>query len=90
MCRIARERIPSSMTDNERVTAGLRERLLGTWRELLGPASSCALALYPDHWNAGDAAIWWGTRRALAELGVEVAYACDPVSYTHLTLPTKA
>jgi pyruvyl transferase EpsO len=89
MCRIARERIPSSMTDNERLTAGLRERLLRSWRELLGPASSCALALYPDHWNTGDAAIWWGTRRLLDELGIEVAYACDPWNYDPRTLARR-
>lgn len=58
-----------------------RALLKRTWREILVPGSRCALALYPDHWNAGDAAIWWGTRTLLAELGVEVGYACDPWSY---------
>lgn len=52
-----------------------------TCRELLAPGTRCALALYPDHWNVGDAAIWWATRRLLAELDVTVAYACDPWSY---------
>ena len=59
----------------------LRERLGRAWRGLLAPGTRCALALYPDHWNVGDAAIWWGTRRLLAGLGVEVAYGCDPWSY---------
>lgn len=37
--------------------------------------------MYPDHWNAGDPAIWCGTRRLLSDLGVPVAYGCDAVSY---------
>ncbi|MFM8220662.1 MAG: polysaccharide pyruvyl transferase family protein, partial [Planctomycetaceae bacterium] len=52
-----------------------------TWSELLPPGTRCALALYPDHWNAGDAAIWWATKRLLGELGVGVDYACDPWNY---------
>ena len=58
-----------------------RATLAQAWRELLAPGSRCALALYPDHWNVGDAAIWWGTRRLLADLDVTVGYACDPWSY---------
>jgi len=64
----------------------LRHILTETWRGLLPSGSKCALALYPDHWNAGDAAIWWGTRKLLAELGVEVRYACDPWSYDPVEL----
>ncbi|MEI7863424.1 MAG: polysaccharide pyruvyl transferase family protein, partial [Planctomycetota bacterium] len=52
-----------------------------TLRELLPPGTRCGLVLYPDHWNAGDAAIWGGTRQVLGELGVEVAYGCDTTSY---------
>lgn len=58
-----------------------RSILRRTWRALLPPGSRCALALHPDHWNVGDAAIWWATRTLLAELDVTVAYACDPWSY---------
>ena len=58
-----------------------RAILKRTWRDLLPPGTRCALALYPDHWNAGDAAIWWATRTLLEDLGVAVAYACDPWSY---------
>lgn len=60
---------------------GCRATIKRAWRDLLPPGSRCALALYPDHWNVGDAAIWWATRRLLAELDVAVAYACDPWSY---------
>jgi len=58
-----------------------RLRLRETLRELLPPSTRCGLVLYPDHWNAGDAAIWCGTRQVLGELGVEVAYGCDTTSY---------
>jgi pyruvyl transferase EpsO len=58
-----------------------RNTLNRTWRELLPPGTRCALALYPDHWNVGDAAIWWGTRRLLAALDVTIDHACDPWSY---------
>jgi pyruvyl transferase EpsO len=37
--------------------------------------------LYPDHWNAGDAAIWCGTRRMLDALDVRVDYGCDTAGY---------
>lgn len=65
------------MSTLERSRTSLRETL----RELLPPGTRCALVMYPDHWNAGDPAIWWGTRRLLRELGVEVAYGCDAISY---------
>ena len=58
-----------------------RELLRRTWAERVPPGSQVALALYPDHWNVGDAAIWWGTRSLLASLGVTVAYGCDPWTY---------
>lgn len=67
----------ASMSNLQRQRTVLRETL----RELLPPGTRCALALYPDHWNAGDAAIWWGTRRILRELDVEVGYGCDLASY---------
>ena len=58
-----------------------RTLLKRTWQDLLPPGSRCALTLYPDHWNAGDAAIWWATKRLLDEIDVTVAYGCDPWSY---------
>lgn len=58
-----------------------RALLRDTLGSLLPRGTRCALALYPDHWNAGDQAIWWGARTLLHELGVEVAHACDVTSY---------
>jgi len=66
--------------------APVRQMLRHVWADLLPPGSRCALAGYPDHWNVGDAAIWWGTRRLLSAIDVAVDYACDPWSYEAATL----
>ena len=65
-----------------------RETLRSIWADLLPRGTCCALAGYPDHWNVGDAAIWWGTRRILNAIGVSVDYACDPWSYKPSALRT--
>ena len=81
---------PQSRLDGERhdPLAPTRETLRLVWADLLPPGSRCALAGYPDHWNVGDAAIWWGTRRILNAIGVSVDYACDPWSYKPAALRT--
>lgn len=68
--------------------SGARRALQLIWAELLPHGTRCALVGYPDHWNVGDAAIWWGTRRLLAEVGAIVDYACDPWSYEPAVLET--
>ena len=72
---------PPTSIEETSVLDGCRSAIKDAWRDLLPPGTRCALALYPDHWNVGDAAIWWATRQLLAELDVTVAYACDPWSY---------
>ena len=66
----------------------MRHTLRRIWADLLPPGTRCALVGYPDHWNVGDAAIWWGTRRLLDAIGVQVDYACDPWSYEPAALRT--
>ena len=44
-------------------------------RTCLAGADRVALVNFPDHGNPGDPAIWLGTRRLLAEIGVEVAHS---------------
>lgn len=73
------EQAPAPTDDG--VIAESRRTTAAIWRGLLPPGVRVALAIYPDHWNVGDAAIWWGTQTLLADLGVDVAYACDPWSY---------
>ena len=62
--------------------------LTHTVASLLPRGTRCGLVMYPDHWNAGDSAIWWGTRQLLDRLGVVVDYACDPWSYDPRRLRT--
>jgi len=62
--------------------------LTTTLASLLPRGTRCGLVMYPDHWNAGDSAIWWGTRQLLDRLGVVVDYACDPWSYDPRRLRT--
>lgn len=62
--------------------------LTTTLASLLPRGTRCGLVMYPDHWNAGDSAIWWGTRLLLDRLGVVVDYACDPWSYDPRRLRT--
>lgn len=72
---------PTPRSPGEEAVEESRAATAAIWRRLLPHGSRVALAIYPDHWNVGDAAIWWGTRALLAELGVEVRYACDPRTY---------
>jgi exopolysaccharide biosynthesis predicted pyruvyltransferase EpsI/GT2 family glycosyltransferase len=80
-----RKVVPARRTDMVNSTrVSLREQreiLHRTWAELLPQGSRVALALYPDHWNVGDSAIWAGTQALLSALGVTVGYGCDPWSY---------
>ncbi len=73
--------ISMNFRNNDLLIRNLRSRLIDVWGRVLAPRSQCALILFPDHWNVGDSAIWWGTRRVFAELEIRVAYACDPWSY---------
>lgn len=45
-----------------------------------------ALVNFPNHGNPGDAAIWVGARRVLADLGVAVAYQASWLSYSTTTM----
>ena len=62
--------------------------LTSTVASLLPRGTRCGLVMYPDHWNTGDSAIWWGTRMLLDRLGVVIDYACDPSSYDPRRLRT--
>jgi len=70
------------------VQAEANRILTTTVASLLPRGTRCGLVIYPDHWNAGDSAIWWGTRMLLDRLEVDVDYACDPWSYDPRRLRT--
>ena len=57
---------------SDSLVASARGALAG----VLGGARTVALVNFPNHGNPGDPAIWLGTRRLLADLGVRVGYAC--------------
>lgn len=69
-------------SDGESYVSSLRELGLRSLRDALDGARRVALVGFPDHNNIGDSAIWVGTRRALGELGVEVAYVATWWSYS--------
>jgi pyruvyl transferase EpsO len=42
---------------------------------------AAALAIFPNHWNIGDSAIWLGQLATLERLRVELRYVCDWRTY---------
>lgn len=50
---------------------------LAALRRVITPGTRVAHVGYPDHWNAGDPAIWLGTQNLLARLGCRVVYQCS-------------
>ena len=54
----------------------LRTTARAALAEVLGDAREVALVNFPNHGNPGDPAIWLGSRRLLADLGVRIGYSC--------------
>lgn len=44
--------------------------------ELVSPGAAVALVGFPNHWNAGDSAIWIGEQESLARLNCKIVYQC--------------
>ena len=55
----------------------MQRAALAALRRVITPGSRVAHVGYPDHWNAGDPAIWLGTQHLLARLGCRVVYQCS-------------
>ena len=68
-------------TGDPQLRAELKGVLLDTLRDAVGGARSADLVDYPDHYNAGDAALWVGQRAVLDELGVRVASVSTRSTY---------
>ncbi|MCC6932447.1 MAG: polysaccharide pyruvyl transferase family protein [Deltaproteobacteria bacterium] len=50
---------------------------------------TCALAIYPKHWNISDVAIWLGTLKFLRSLGLIINYQCDHRTYNPKALARR-
>jgi pyruvyl transferase EpsO len=48
---------------------------------MLAGQPGVALAIFPNHWNIGDTAIWAGQVSTMERLGVSVRYVCDFRTY---------
>jgi len=59
----------------------LRRALDAALSPLLAGEPAAALAIFPNHWNVGDSAIWLGQLATLERLGVRTAYVCDARTY---------
>ena len=66
-----------------------RNLILEALRPLVQPGQDCALTIFPDHWNAGDSAIWCGAVSFLAELGLEIKYTCTLENYDKQILAAR-
>ncbi len=71
---------------NLHLIASLSSRIDSVLGSLVPAGTRCALVDYPDHWNAGDSAIWLGTLAALDRLGAEVSYQCEWRTYSAAAL----
>jgi exopolysaccharide biosynthesis predicted pyruvyltransferase EpsI len=64
----------------------LSRKIIETLSHLLKDEKEVAFLLYPNHWNVGDSAIWYGTIVALRQLGIRVRYIANHKTYTALEL----
>lgn len=78
----------TSSISEDSLSIRLRDRLAGVLGSLLPTGTRVALLGFPNHGNVGDSALWLGTRRLLADLGVDVAYSCEWRDYAEEELAT--
>ena len=58
------------------------------WRKMLGMASR-GMPPSPNDWKTYDGPAWWLEAKGLELLHEPHMVCSEPVSYTHLTLPTN-
>lgn len=78
--------VPGPMSDDHALAACLRRSVADALAAVVGDADTIALLDFPYHRNAGDAAIWRGTRAVLRDLGVRVGYEADAGRYSPMRL----
>jgi exopolysaccharide biosynthesis predicted pyruvyltransferase EpsI len=69
------------LTVPEATTGELKGELEGALRGVLDPGTEVAYVNSPTMGNLGDTAIYAGARQALAEIGADVVFACEPRAY---------
>lgn len=74
------------MVSSECLLDSLRRTCEESLGKLLSPGIKVALVGFPNHWNAGDSAIWIGEQLALAKLGCQIIYQCTWNDYDYKLL----
>lgn len=69
-------------TSSQAVADRIQRALYETLDPLVPAGARVALTAYPSHTNIGDSFIWMGTLAYLRRRSVQVAYACDLMSYS--------
>jgi len=64
----------------------LKEEILKIVKEELGGVSEVAFAIFPNHWNVGDSALWWATCILLHDMNISIRYVCNHETYDADTL----
>lgn len=81
------------MKDNDtaqELLANLRDAMRTELDRLLPYGQPVAHVGFPDHWNAGDSAIWLGEEALLAERGCKVVYQCSLRNYAPTVMRQRA
>lgn len=60
----------------------LKEQIYSTLANALDGQKEVSLAIFPNHWNVGDSAIWWACIVALKDLNIKVKYVCSFKTYS--------
>ena len=72
----------SGLISTPAIVDDLRSRIDECLARVLPSGTAVALVGFPDHWNAGDSAIWCGELAALARLGCRIVHQCDQKHYS--------
>lgn len=71
----------NATSPDRHLIARLQDGMRQVLDSLLPPGTPVAHVGFPDHWNAGDSAIWLGEEAILADRGCRVVYHCSLRTY---------
>ena len=80
----------NSLNPNHHLIGSLQASMRAVLDQLLPAGTPVAHVGFPDHWNAGDSAIWLGEKAMLAERGCQVLYQCSLHSYDKTVMQSLA